>query len=77
MIHGLHWGVIIDFFLFNHSVCISRISTLLGCMSFGVRSLMDPDKVGLNTKVTDIQTFCKWFPVKLSLCISVCLSIRP
>lgn len=55
MIHGLHWGVIIDFFLFNHSVCISRISTLLGCMSFGVHSLMDPDKVGLNTKVTDIQ----------------------
>ncbi|XP_031716227.1 regulator of G-protein signaling 3-like [Anarrhichthys ocellatus] len=29
----------------------TRMSELLGCMSFGVRSLMDPDKVSLDTEI--------------------------
>lgn len=63
---ALLW-VLIDFYpiyLFSLSVSlyINRMSVLLGCMSFGVRSLMEPDKVSSNAEITGTTIFCKQCP---------------
>lgn len=79
----LYLEVLIDFyptyvFSLSVSLCINRMSVLLGCMSFGVRSLMDPDKVSLNTEITGTKIFCQHSPFLIFiLCGCVCVFIRP
>lgn len=57
-------------------ICIDRVSVLLGCMSFGVCSLKDPEKVSSNTEIIGTKAFCKHCP-NLPLQVSLCLCVHP
>lgn len=69
---------LISMILIYFSVCPSltttRKSVLLGCMSFGVRSLMDANKVSLNREITGRKIFCKQCPFQL-LCVYFCVCV--
>lgn len=58
---------------------LCRVSELLGCMSFGVCSLIDPDKVSLNEQIRFPNTFLhSGFPLFSNLRLRfVCSSIGP
>ena len=80
MTHQLYSGIFIylSSLCLSVSLCVDRLSALLGCLSFGVRSLMDRDEVSLHTDITDMRTIGEPCPQRrLSNVTSPPACVRP